>query len=219
VIGDPLEKEIAVASLREGGMDYLLKNHMDARTLDRVLRGAVERNTLKGLADLLRDPLTGLYIRDGFLKLGSQIMDSARERGGTLALLCVRFENLERIRKELGQNAAESSPRKIATLLTRSFRRTDLIARIGESQFAALAVNAVEPSAPVLLQRLRKRLEALNNANSRCGPLELRMVARFWAGKGARTFAEFLDEVEWELRAAEGRQAGHKRTALLVKKP
>ena len=30
VIGDPLEKEIAVASLREGAMDYLLKNHMDA---------------------------------------------------------------------------------------------------------------------------------------------------------------------------------------------
>jgi len=219
VIGDPLEEEIAVASLREGAMDYLLKNHMDARTLDRVLRGALERNTLKGLADLLRDPLTGLYIRDGFLTLGSHIMNSAKERAGTLVLLCVRFENLERIRKEFGQNSAESSLRETATLLTRAFRRTDLIARIGESQFAALAVNAVEPSAPVLLQRLRKRLEALNNANSRWGPLELRMAARFWAGKGARTFAEFLDEVEWGLRAAEGRQAGHKRTALLLKKP
>lgn len=49
-------------------MDYLLKNHIDARTLDRVLQGALQRNTLKGLADLLRDPLTGLYIRDGFLR-------------------------------------------------------------------------------------------------------------------------------------------------------
>lgn len=219
VVGNPLEKEIAVASLREGAMDYLLKNHMDARTVDRVLRGALERNTLKGLADLLRDPLTGLYIRDGFLTLGSHIMDSTKERGGTLVLLCVRFENLERIRKEFGQSAAESSLRDVATLLTRSLRRTDLIARIGESQFASLAVNAVEPSAPVLLQRLRKRLDALNHANSRRGPLELRMVARFWEGRGARTFAEFLDEVEWGLRAAEGRQAGHKRTALLVKKP
>jgi two-component system, cell cycle response regulator len=202
VIGDPLEKEIAVASLREGAMDYLLKNQMDARTLDRVLQGAIERNTLKGLADLLRDPLTGLYVRDGFLTLGSRIMDSAKERAGTLVLLCVRFENLERIRKEFGQNAAESSLREVATLLTRSFRRTDLIARIGESEFAALAVNAVEPSAPVLLQRLRKRLETLNSSNFRWGPVDLRMVARFWAGKGARAFAEFLDEVEWGLRTA-----------------
>ena len=204
VIGDPPEREIAVASLREGAMDYLLKNHMDARTLNRVLQGALERNTLKGLADLLRDPLTGLYVRDGFLTLGSHFMDSAKERAGTLVLLCVRFENLERIRKEFGQNAAESSLREIATLLTQSFRRTDLIARIGESQFAALAVNAVEPSAPVLLQRLRKRVEALSSGNFRWGPVDVRMVARFWAGKGARTFAEFLDEVEWGLRTAEG---------------
>jgi DNA-binding NtrC family response regulator len=84
VIGDPLEKEIAVASLREGAMDYLLKNHMGPGTLDRVLRGALERNTLKGLADLLRDSLTGLYIRDGFLTLGSHILDSTKEKGGTL---------------------------------------------------------------------------------------------------------------------------------------
>lgn len=219
VIGDPLEKEIAVASLREGAMDYLLKNHMDAGTLDRVLRGALERNTLKGLADLLRDPLTGLYIRDGFLTLGSHIMDSAREKEGTLVLLCVRFENLERVRKQFGQNAAESSLREIATLLTRSFRRTDLIARIGESQFAALAVNAVEPSAPVLLQRLRKRVEALNGGNFRWGPVNVPMVARFWAGKGARTFAEFLDEVEWGLRTAEGRSPEPRGTNQMVKKP
>ena len=47
VIGDSAKKEIAVASLREGAMDYLLKNHLDPKTLDRVLRSALERNTLK----------------------------------------------------------------------------------------------------------------------------------------------------------------------------
>ena len=202
VIGDSTKKEIAVASLREGAMDYLLKNHLDSQTLDRVLRSALERHTLKGLADLLRDPVTGLYVRDGFLKLGAHIMDTARDHQGTLVLLCGTFENLERIRKNFGENAAHSSLREIATLLVRCFRRTDLLARIGESQFAALAVDAIEPSAPVLLQRLRKRLEAFNSANGRWGPLELRMAARFWAGTGARTFADFLDEVESGLRTA-----------------
>ena len=132
MIGDPLEKEIAVASLREGAMDYLLKNHMDARTLDRVLRGAVERNTLKGLGDLLRDPLTGLYIRDGFLKLGSHIMDSAKERGGTLALLCVRFENLERIRKELGQNKLTGDIARLRKLTADNPAQQNSLAEIEE---------------------------------------------------------------------------------------
>ena len=203
VIGDLAKREIAVASLREGAMDYLLKDHLDPQTLDRILRSALERKNLKGLAELHRDPATGLYIREGFLKLGSHIMQAARDRGGTLVLLCVMFENLELIKKKSGQNAAESSLREIATLLTRSFRRTDLIARIGESQFSALAVDAIEPSAPVLLQRLRKRVEAFNSGNSRCGTLELRMAARFWAGRGAQTFAEFLDEVEAGLRRGE----------------
>lgn len=203
VIGDSAEKDAAAASVREGAMDYLLKDQMDARTVDRVLRGALERNTLQGLADLLRDPLTGLYIRDGFLTLGSQVMESAKQKGGNLVLLCVRFENLESIRKDFGQNAAESSLREVAALLTRSFRRTDVIGRIGESQFAALAVSAVEPSAPVLLQRLKKRLEALNSEARNWGPLKLRMVARFWQQNAAGTFADFLDEVEAGLRMTE----------------
>ena len=218
VIGDLAKKEIAVASLREGATDYLLKNHLDSQTLERVLRSALERNTLKGLADLLRDPATGLHIRDGFLKLGAHIMEAAGDRRRTLVLLCARFENLEPIRKRFGQNAAESSLREIATLLTRSFRRTDLLARIGESQFAALAVDAIEPSAPVLLQRLRKRLEAFNSGNCRWGSLELRMAARFWAGKGAHTFGEFLDEVEAGLRGVTKKEEERK-TAIKVKEP
>ena len=67
VIADASEKEEAERSLTEGALDYVLKGHMDTQTLERVLRAALERNTLKGLTDLLRDRVTGLYSRDGFL--------------------------------------------------------------------------------------------------------------------------------------------------------
>lgn len=203
VIGDVTRKETVTASLREGATDYLLKGQIDPQTLDRALRGALERNTLKGLADLLRDPLTGLYIRDGFLTVGGHAMDVAKDKGGELVLLCARVENLNFIQKELGQNAVESSLRQIANLLSRSFRRTDVVGRIGESQFAALAVDAIEPSVPVLLQRLQKRLEALNREIGPRGPLELRMTARFWHGKRGGAFSKFLDEVEAGLRVVE----------------
>jgi diguanylate cyclase (GGDEF)-like protein len=203
VIGDSGKKEIAVASLREGATDYFLKNHIDPRSVERVLRGALERNALQGLADSQRDPLTGLHTREGFLTLGTHVMETGKERNGNLVLLCARFESLERIRKNCGENAAGASLREIATLLTRSFRRTDVIGRIGEPQFAALAVDAIEPSAPVLLQRLKKRLEALNSEARARGPVELRMAARFWTGSRQGTFAGFLDEVEASLRQPE----------------
>lgn len=202
-IGDATDKQTAVASLGKGAMNYLLKGSIDAKAVERALHSALERNTLNGLADLLRDPLTGLYVRDGFLTLGEHAMEAARRKGGDLVLLCARVENGELIREQFGQSALEHSLREVAALLTRSFRRTDLVGRIGESQFAALAVDAVEPSVPVLLQRFLKHLEALNRDARPSGPLQLRTAARFWPRNTAVTFGSFLDGVEAGLRTAQ----------------
>jgi PleD family two-component response regulator len=162
VLADGSNKNYATRSLSQGALDYLLKGFIDPRTLDRVLRAALERNTLDGLADLLRDPLTGLYTREGFLTLGERAMETAKSRESTLVLLCMRIENLAKLRAEYGASAVEVSLREVATLLAGSFRRTDIVARLGETQFAALAIDAAEPSAPVLCQRLEKRIAMLN---------------------------------------------------------
>ena len=202
VLADGSAKDCAVRCLRQGALDYLLKGFIDSRTLERVLRAALEHNTLGGLADLLRDSLTGLYIRDGFLTLGERAMETAKSRESTLVLLCMRIENLAAIRAGFGPSAAESSLCEVATLLVSSFRRTDIVARLGESQFAALAVNAAEPSAPVLRQRLEKRVAMLNRDIGPWGPLELRMSARFWSPKESTVFSELMDSVEAGLRSS-----------------
>lgn len=200
VLADPGDKNCAVRCLGQGALDYLLKGSIDSRTLERALRPALERNTLDGLADLLRDPLTGLYVHDGFLTLGERSMETAKSRESTLVLLCMRIEILEALREGFGPAAVESSLREIAKLMSGCFRGTDIVARLGDSQFAALAVDAVEPSAPVLCQRLEKRIAVLNRDMGPWGPLELRMRARFWSPKETITFSEFLDSVEAGLR-------------------
>jgi diguanylate cyclase (GGDEF)-like protein len=202
VLAEGSDKDSAVRSLSQGALDYLLKGFIDSRTLERVLRAALERNTLEGLADLLRDPLTGLYIRDGFLTLGERAMETAKSRESTLVLLCMRIENLAALHAGYGPSAVESSLREVAKLLAGSFRRTDIVARLGESQFAALAVDAAEPSAPVLRQRLETRIAMLNRDIGPWGPLELRMNARFWSSKEPKTFSELLDSVEAGLRSS-----------------
>jgi diguanylate cyclase (GGDEF)-like protein len=200
VLAGDSEKSLAVRSLRRGALNYLLKGHIDANALDRVVRVALERNTLEGLADLLRDPLTGLHTRDGFLTLGEHAMDTAGLKNSTLILLCMRIENLSAIRAKFSSSAAESSLREIGALLAGSFRRTDIVARLGESQFAALAIDAVEPSGAVLCQRLERRIAALNRNIGPWGPLELRMNVGFWNAKDTSTLPELLDTVEAGLR-------------------
>jgi hypothetical protein len=65
---------------------------MDARTLDRVLRAALERNTMHALTDMMRDPVTNLYTRDGFLTVGSRPVEEGHSTNGSLVLICVLFE-------------------------------------------------------------------------------------------------------------------------------
>jgi diguanylate cyclase (GGDEF)-like protein len=169
------QKEQAARSLAEGAMDYVLKGFMDLRTLDRILRAALERNTLHGLTDLLRDPVTGLYTRDGFLTVGARRHDEAHRTGGSLVLICALVENLQALREAFGPGAADRALSDVAGLLKGCCRRSDVVARLGEAQFAILGVDAVAPSAQVMRSRLEQHLAVHNRTRSpwgrsTCGP-------------------------------------------------
>jgi diguanylate cyclase (GGDEF)-like protein len=203
VLADATSKDFASRSVSEGAIDYLLKGFMDARTMERVLRTALERNTLEGLADLLRDPNTGLYNRDGFSTLGMRSMESAMRSGGTLVLLCALVENYAAMQEELGSLDRDQAIRDTANLIGECFRRNDYLARLGDAQFAALAVDAAEPSARVLRQRVESRLAIHNQSRQPLGPVVLRLSVGYWGANDGRSFPEFLDSVEAELRHPE----------------
>jgi diguanylate cyclase (GGDEF)-like protein len=206
VLAEPAQKQYAAQSLSEGAMDYVLKGFLDGRTLGRVLRNAMERNTFEGLADLLRDPLTGQYTREGLLTLGTQCQEQAQRTGGTLVLICALFENLHTLREGFGPGAADQALRDVAQILVNSCRRSDIVSRLGQEQFALLAVDAVAPSAPVMLQGLAKRLAVHNQTRSPWGPIDLRLSVGAWTAKDRRSFGTFLDTVEAELRQVVAQQ-------------
>jgi len=200
VFADVSDKSYASRSISEGAIDYLLKGFMDTHTLERVLRTAMERSTLEGLADLLRDQFTGLYNRDGFTTLGTRALESAMRSGGTLVLLCALIENYSSRYEEHGSHGTEQAVRETAELVASCFRRSDFLARLGDAQFAALAVDAAEPSAPALRQRFESRLAIHNQGSQPWKPLALRLSVGCWGAKDSRTFPEFLDAVESRLR-------------------
>jgi diguanylate cyclase (GGDEF)-like protein len=203
VLADAADKSFASRSISEGAIDYLLKGFMDKRTLERVLRTALERNTLEGLADLLRDQHTGLYNSEGFTTLGTRSMERATRSGGKLVLLCALIENYSALYEELGSIEREQAVREAAGLIAGCFRRNDFLARLGDAQFAALAVDAAEPSAKVLRQRIESRLAIHNQSRQPSARLTLRLSVGYWGANDGRSFPEFLDAVEVELRQPE----------------
>jgi GGDEF domain-containing protein len=93
--------------------------------------------------------------------------------GGTLVLLCALLENYSSLYEELGSIGCEQAVRETAELAGSCFRRSDFLGRLGEAQFAALAVDAAEPSATVLRQRVESRLAAHNRRRQPPEPVRL----------------------------------------------
>jgi diguanylate cyclase (GGDEF)-like protein len=201
VLADAVQKEEAKHTLTAGAMDYVLQEFMADATLARVLRSALERNTLEGLADFLRDPVTSLYTRDGLLTLGSNAIDSMRRKRGSLALFCILVQNLGALREQEGKAAADHALQQIALDLTHCFRRSDIVARIGDAQFAALAVDTAEPGVAVVTQRLARLIAELPFQRDSSRTLRFLVRHGMWTCSEEHiAFAAFLDNVESRLR-------------------
>lgn len=199
IIAETSQKETAEQSLREGSLDFLLKDVAEIKTVERVLRTALERNTVSGLADLLRDKITGLYNRDGFRALTAKYVQSAQRTHGQLMLLAIQIQNLDKLREEFGPSNADSAIKETADLLRSSFRRTDLLARLGEADFVVLASDAAEPSAAILRQRIEARRVALNRLREPWGPIEIKMDVAFWSAKQGKAFSSVAETLLQDL--------------------
>ncbi len=199
VFADPTQKSQAIHSLTEGAIDFV-----------RVLRAALERNTLAGLTDLLRDQVTGLYSRDGFLTIGRRHQEEAVRSGGSMVLICVLFENLQALRDAFGPGTADRALNDVAALLKGCCRRSDVVGRLGEAQFAVLGVDAVAPSAAVMRNRLEQHLTVHNQTRSPWGPIDLRSSVGSWTPQDQRPFADFLDGIESSLRIGEEEMVSEK---------
>jgi two-component system, cell cycle response regulator len=159
----------ALEAVRAGAQDYLVEGRFDGPRLARALRYAVERHRLRSaLRDLLlSDDLTGLYNRRGFVTLATQDMRLARRARQDLLVAFADVDDLKRINDTSGHADGDQALRDVAGILRRTFRDSDLIARIGGDEFAVL-VRAAEPdSVEVLRKRLNDELHGFGRRAKR----------------------------------------------------
>ena len=96
----------------------------------------------KQLIDLVGlDDLTGLRNRGGFLRSAEDQLKLARRRGTPLVLLFVDVDGLKEVNDTLGHAAGDRLLESAADLLSRTFRETDLVARVGGDEFCVLLTS------------------------------------------------------------------------------
>ncbi len=89
----------------------------------------------------VRDELTGLLDRRGFLTFGHPLFEQARETDTAISLLYVDVNGLGRINDECGHTWGDTALVDTAKLLRANTRQTDILARLGDDEFCILVVG------------------------------------------------------------------------------
>ena len=88
----------------------------------------------------LRDDLTGLYNRRGFFMFAEREFKLANRSKVPFCVLFIDLDGLKQVNDRLGHDAGSEFLREVASLLKRSFRESDIVARIGGDEFVVAGV-------------------------------------------------------------------------------
>ncbi|MBI5056523.1 MAG: diguanylate cyclase [Nitrospirae bacterium] len=110
----------------------------------------------------LKDDLTGLYNRRGFLTFARQQLKIANRRKEGVMLLFADLDGLKMINDGFGHKAGDLILTKTAALLKKVFRESDIIARIGGDEFVVFSIETPEIDIEIIKDRFERHVENYN---------------------------------------------------------
>jgi diguanylate cyclase (GGDEF)-like protein/PAS domain S-box-containing protein len=131
---------------------------------DMTGRLAIERELEELSARLLQmsrgDELTGFQNRRGLIASGTQLLQYADRQKAPVHALFVDVGNVQQLNERLGHQAGDAALQAVARALSVTFRKNDVLARIGGTQFLVLTLQLDDTDGATMTGRIHEHLGA-----------------------------------------------------------
>lgn len=114
----------------------------------------------------IKDELTGIYNRRGFLTMAQQQLKISLRTRTPLLLFFIDLDDLKQINDSFGHQMGDQALVDTARILKSTFREADILGRIGGDEFAILAIVEPKENTDTLLKRLEEGVNQYNRATS-----------------------------------------------------
>ena len=148
-----------VTSIMYDGRPAILGNSMDITDRKRI------EEELTRLS--LTDTLTGVHNRRGFMLLAEQRLNLASRDNNKLLLFYIDLDNLKTINDRFGHEQGDAALIDTANVLRETFRKSDIIARMGGDEFAIMTSSSPIFDSKKILDRLESTIAKVNKRNRR----------------------------------------------------
>jgi len=115
----------------------------------------------------LTDELTGIYNRRGFFTLVEQVLKLSKRQKKGLFMLYADIDNLKKINDTFGHKEGDLALIEIADILKKSYRDSDIAARIGGDEFVVIPIGTTGDNIELITSRLQKAIEIHNSKGNR----------------------------------------------------
>lgn len=113
-----------------------------------------------------KDELTNLYNRRGFFALAEQEIRRTQRNKKPFFILFMDFDRLKNINDAKGHVIGDRALKDLGKILEETFRKSDIMARVGGDEFVILATEIkAEEEVIGLISRLREKIKIYNRKN------------------------------------------------------
>lgn len=125
-----------------------------------------------------RDPLTGIYNRSYFDDAVAEAIHLACDRCLPFGVIFTDIDKFKSLNDTYGHQFGDEVLKRVAALVARNLRSSDVLARYGGEEFVILVSNPTEKGIEKLAERIRAALEA---GEFYCGTTPVPVTASFGA--------------------------------------
>ncbi len=191
----------AIAALKAGAYDYLIKPFEDLELIVSVVRRAMENITLikernslvvhlkksnKALKELsrrfrdlaIRDGLTGLYNHGYLLDALAGEVSRAMRYDRPLSVIFLDVDHFKQYNDQFGHQRGDMVLKQVSQILKDEIRKTDIAARYGGEEFVLILPETSKKDAFVVAEKVRKAVqESIANDVADEGPTTVTISA------------------------------------------
>ncbi len=161
-------EEIAAQAVQEGAVGYLPKGSLSQEKLQNIIDVALDKWTRlqQAMADKEKlerlatfDSLTGLYNRRTILGKLRELINLANRYKEDFSLSMLDIDHFKKVNDRYGHLTGDEVLEKIATLIRRNIRDTDIVGRYGGEEFIIILPKTNLSSSWGVAERLRSIIE------------------------------------------------------------